>query len=37
MRGGSRFDRGFSERRFHEVMLGLLGLFGFTLIWTRLA
>lgn len=34
---GARAYRRLSDRRFHEVVLGLLGLSGVTLVWTSLA
>ena len=33
---GARVYRRLSDRRFHEVVLGLLGLSGLTLVWTSL-
>jgi uncharacterized protein len=34
---GAQAYRRLSDRRFHEVVLGLLGLSGFALVWTSLA
>ncbi len=34
---GARTYRRLSDRRFHEVVLGLLGVSGLTLVWAGLA